>query len=147
AGGAAATGATSAEGSAASPEGPAGAGPAAGSSSTAALIPPTREKVAWLMGGGAIALVTLGGVLAYASSSSENDGRDLYAGFAGQTPMFDAQTRKRYDDLVDQGRRYQHLSWAAFGLGGAAAVGVAVLFAIGRRDESAPTVTPVVGPR
>jgi hypothetical protein len=144
------TGATSAGGSAASPEGPAAAGPAAGSGSTAALIPPTREKVAWLMGGGAIALVTLGGVLAYAASSSENDVRDLYAGFAGQTPMFDAQTRKRYDDLVDQGRRYQHLSWAAFGLAGAAAAGVAVLFAIGRGDEPAPpapTVTPVVGPR
>jgi hypothetical protein len=153
AGGAAtSTGATGAEGSAAPPEGPAVAGPAAGSgSAAAALIPPTREKVAWLMGGGAIALVTLGGVLAYAASSSENDVRDLYAGFAGQPPMFDAQTRKRYDDLVDQGRRYQHLSWAAFGLAGAAAVGVAVLFTVGRGDEPAPprapAVTPVVGPR
>lgn len=156
------TGATGAGGST-SPEGTAGAGrtappesptggPAAGSgSSAAALIPPTREKIAWLMGGGAIALITLGGVLAYAASSSENDVRDLYAGFGGQPPMFDAQTRKRYDDLVDQGRQYQHLSWAAFGLGGATAVGVAVLFAIGRGDEPgpprAPAVTPVVGPR
>jgi hypothetical protein len=151
-GAAASTGATGAEGSAAPPEGPAGAGSAAGSGSTAAaLIPPTREKVAWLMGGGAIALVTLGGVLAYAASSSENDVRDLYAGFAGQPPMFDAQTRKRYDDLIDQGRRYQHLSWAAFGLAGAAAVGVAVLFTVGRGDEPAPprapAVTPLVGPR
>jgi hypothetical protein len=152
AGGAVSSGATPTEGSTASPEGPGGVGPAAGSgSAAAALIPPTREKIAWLMGGGAIALVTLGGVLAYAASSSENDVRDLYAGFAGQTPMFDAQTRKRYDDLVDQGRRYQHLSWAAFGLGGAAATGVAILFALGRRDEPAPprapVVTPVVGPR
>jgi hypothetical protein len=153
AGGATASaGATGAEGSAAAPEGPAGATPAAGSgSAAAALIPPTRQKIAWLMGGGAIALVSLGGVLAYAASSSENDVRDLYAGFAGQAPMFDAQTRKRYDDLVDEGRRYQHLSWAAFGLAGAAAVGVAVLFTIGRGDEPAPprapAVTPVVGPR
>ncbi|HEX3480380.1 MAG TPA: hypothetical protein VHT91_35425, partial [Kofleriaceae bacterium] len=111
-GAAASTGATSAEASAASPEGPVGAGPAVGSGSAAAMIPPTREKIAWLMGGGAIALVALGGVLAYAASSSESDVRDLYAGFGGQTPMFDAQTRKRYDDLIDQGRSYQHLSWA-----------------------------------
>ena len=146
AGSAASTGAAASEHGTASAEGPASAGPAAGSGSAAALIPPTREKIAWLMGGGAIALVTLGGVLAYAASSSENDVRDLYAGFAGQPPMFDAQTRKRYDDLVDQGRRYQHLSWAAFGLAGAAAVGVAVLFTVGRHDEPAPSPAPTVTP-
>ncbi|HEX3759421.1 MAG TPA: hypothetical protein VHW23_11980 [Kofleriaceae bacterium] len=130
---------------AASPE------PGASSGSAAALIPPTREKVAYLLGGGALALITLGGVLSYAASSSENDIRDLYAGFAGQVPPFDAPTRKRYDDLVDEGRRYQHLAWAAFGLAGAAAVGVAVLFAVGRGDESAPPrpalVSPIIGPR
>lgn len=148
AGGAASTGGTTTEGNAASPEHPAGAGPVAGSGpAAAALIPPTREKIAWLVGGGAIALATLGGVLAYAASSSENDVRDLYAGFAGQPPPFDGPTRKRYDDLVDEGRRYQHLSWAAFGLAGAAAAGVAVLFTVGRGDEPAPAVTPVVGPR
>jgi hypothetical protein len=146
--GAAATGAAASAGDAAAPEG--GTGPAAASGSgAAALIPPTREKIAWLVGGSAIALATLGGVLAYAASSSENDIRDLYAGFAGQTPPFDGTTRKRYDDLVDEGRRYQHLSWAAFGLAGAAAVGVAVLFTVGRGDEPAPprapAVTPVVG--
>jgi hypothetical protein len=103
----------------------------------------------WLLGGGAIAFATLGGVLAYAASSSESDVRDLYAGLAGQTPTFDGATRKRYDDLVAQGERYQHLSWAAFGLAGAAAVGVTVLFLVGRDDEPAhpPPVTPVVGPR
>jgi hypothetical protein len=113
------------------------------------VVPPDREKVAWLLGGGAIAFATLGGVLAYAASSSESDVRDLYAGLAGQTPTFDGATRKRYDDLVAQGERYQHLSWAAFGLAGAAAVGVVVLFAIGGGDEPAhpPAVTPVVGPR
>jgi hypothetical protein len=134
------------------PAGAASAEPAAGSgSAAAALIPPTREKVAYLLGGGALALVTLGGVLAYAASSSENDVRDLYAGFAGQPPPFDAQTKQRYDDLVNEGRRYQHLAWAAFGLAGAAAVGVAVLFTVGHGDEPAPprvpAVTPVVGPR
>lgn len=148
--GAATTGAAASAGGAASPEGSTGTGPVAASGSgAAALIPPTREKIAWLVGGSAIALATLGGVLAYAASSSENDVRDLYAGFAGQAPPFDGPTRKRYDDLVDEGRRYQHLSWAAFGLAGAAAVGVAVLFTVGRGDEPAPprapAVTPIVG--
>jgi hypothetical protein len=119
--------------------------PAPGS---AALIPPTREKIAWLLGGGAIALATLGGVLAYAASSSESDVRDLYAGLAGQIPTYDGATRKRYADLVDQGERYQHLSWAAFGLAGAATVGAVLLFTIGRDERPArAAVTPVVGPR
>ena len=122
--------------------------PAAGSGSSApALIPSTRHKIAWLMSGSAIALVTLGGVLAYAASSSENDVRDLYAGFAGQPPAFDAATRKRYDELVDQGRSYQHLSWTAFGLGGAAAVGAALLFTLGGEEPAGHArVTPVISP-
>jgi hypothetical protein len=87
----------------------------------------------------------LGGVLAYAARSSENDVRDLYVGVAGLVPAFDATTQKRYNDLIDQGRSYQHLSWAAFGLAGAAAAGAAVLFV---RDRSAPEhqarITPIV---
>jgi len=150
--GSAAGSAAPAAGSAAPSAGTAAEPPAtrdAGSPATPrpVAVPPTREKIAWLLGGGAIALVALGGVLSYATSSSENDVRDLYAGFAGQPPAFDAQTRKRYDDLVDQGRRYQHLAWAAFGLAGAAAVGVTLLFTVGRDAEPAPRIAPVVGPR
>jgi hypothetical protein len=116
----------------------AGTDAATGSGSAAlALVPSNSHKVAWILGGGTIALIALGGVLAYASSSSENDVRDLYVGFAGQPATFDAQTQSRYNDLVDEGRRYQHLSWAAFGLAGAAAVGAAVLFVVGGRDEPA----------
>jgi hypothetical protein len=93
-------------------------------------------------------MVALGGVLAYAARSSENDIRDLYAGFAGQVPVFDAQTRQRYDDLVDEGRRYQHLSWTAFGLAGAAALGAAVLFTIGGQEPvHHARLTPVITPR
>jgi hypothetical protein len=109
-------------------------------------IPPTREKVAWLLGGSAIALAALGGVLTYATNSAENDVRDLYAGFADRPPAFDAATRKRYDELLDDGRRYQTLAWTAFGLAGAAAVAVTVLFSVGG-DEPAPAIAPVIGPR
>jgi hypothetical protein len=112
------------------------------------LVPTNRHKVAWVLTGGAIALTALGGILAVAASSSENDVRDLYVGFAGQPATFDAETRKRYDDLIDQGHRFQHLSWASFGLAGAAAAGAAILFVLGGREESAPRarVTPVVTP-
>jgi hypothetical protein len=121
----------------------------ASGSPVAMPTPSDSAKAAWILGGGAIALITLGGVLAYAASSSENDVRDLYVGFAGQPPTFDAQTRNRYDDLIDQGHRYQHLSWAAFGLAGATAAGAAFLFVIGGHDESAPRsrVTPLVTTR
>lgn len=121
-----------------------GAAASAGSGAPRVLIPSNHHKVAWLLTGGAIALAALGGILGYAADSSENDVRDLYVGFAGQPATFDGQTRKRYDDLVDQGHRYEHLSWASFGLAGAAAVGAAVLFVIGGREEAAPAVTPVV---
>ncbi|HEU4727926.1 MAG TPA: hypothetical protein VFT22_08565, partial [Kofleriaceae bacterium] len=124
-----------------------GAGSAAGEPARAVPVLSSSEKAAWILSGSAVALITLGGVLAYASSSSENDIRDLYVGFAGQPPTFDDQTRKRYNDLIDEGRRYQHLSWAAFGLAGVAAAGAAVLFFLGGHDEASPRqgrVTPVV---
>ena len=114
-------------------------------SSAAMATPSNRHKVGWVLIGGGVALATLGGVLAYAADSSENDVRDLYVGFDGKPPTFDAQTKQRYDDLVAEGRRYQHLSWASFGLAGAAAVGAAVLFLVGGR-ETAPhaRITPVI---
>ena len=110
-----------------------------------------RNTAAWVVTGGALGLAVLGGVLAYAARSSENDVRDLYVGFAGQVPAFDATTRKRYDELVDQGHSYQHLSWAAFGLAGAAAASAAALFVLGghgggevgaRPLAIAPVLTP-----
>jgi tetratricopeptide (TPR) repeat protein len=106
--------------------------------------PNDHQKVAWVLVGSGLALVTLGGVLAYAASSSENDVRDLYLGFNGQQVTFDDRTRQRYDTLVDEGRRYEHLSWAAFGLAGAAAIGSALLFTLGREPAQLTRVTPVV---
>jgi tetratricopeptide (TPR) repeat protein len=111
-------------------------------------IPNNRQKVAWLLSGSAIALVTLGGVLAYAARSSESDVRDLYAGLAGQPLAYDAQTRKRYDDLIDDGHRFEHLSWAAFGLAGAATLGAALLFTVGNEEPAQHArVTPVITTR
>jgi tetratricopeptide (TPR) repeat protein len=136
-----------AAGAPASSESTASTAPAAAAQASVPVLRNT-EKAAWILSGSAVALITLGGVLAYASSSSENDIRDLYVGFAGQPATFDAQTRSKYDDLIDQGHRYQHLSWGAFGLAGAAAAGAVVLFLVGGHDEAPPArrarVIPVV---
>ena len=58
-------------------------------------------------------------------------------------PAFDAATRRRYNDLVDQGERYQTLSWIAFGVAAASAVGATVFFV---RAHGEVEVTPVVTP-
>jgi hypothetical protein len=119
-----------------------GAGRAAGSASTIPAMT-AAHKTAWVLAGSALALVTLGGVLAYAASSSENDVRDLYMGFNGSLVTFDATTRQRYHELIDEGHRYQHLSWAAFGTAGAAAIGAALLFTLTDREAPiAPAITP-----
>ena len=108
-------------------------------------------KTGWLLVGGALAFATVGAVLAYSASSSENDISDLYVGLSGVPPTFDATTQSRYNDHVDEGHRYQYLSWAAFGLAGGAAIAAAIVFAMGG-DESAehPTkaarIAPTISP-
>ncbi len=115
-----------------------GAGSAAGSGSTVHVS--SSSQGAWILVASSIALVTVGGVLAYAANSSESDINDLYAGFTGQPPAFDARTQATYNDLVDEGNRYEKLSWISFSLAGATAIGAAVLFA--RHHESAVQVAP-----
>ncbi|MCX5741200.1 MAG: hypothetical protein NT062_01735 [Proteobacteria bacterium] len=97
------------------------------------------SRGAWLLVGGAITFATIGAVLAYAADSSEADLSDLYTGLGGRTPTFDNFTQTRYDDLVAQGERYQHLSWAAFGVAGVSAIGAAIVFAVGHGET---IVTP-----
>ena len=81
----------------------------------------------WLMVGGALAFATAGAVLAYSASSSEQDIKDLYVPLSGGgAPTFTPATAQRYQDLVDEGHRYQYLSWGAFGV--AAGFGIAATF-------------------
>lgn len=97
----------------------------------------------WLMVGGALAFITVGVVLAYSASSSEQDIRDLYVGVAGTRPTYDMSTASRYHDLLDEGHRYQDLSVGAFGIGVGFAVAAAVWF-IHDRNVEALAITPVV---
>jgi hypothetical protein len=103
----------------------------------------------WLLVGGALAFVTAGAVLAYSASSSEQDIRDLYIGLDGMTPAFDAKTMARYNDLVDEGHRYQYLSWGAFGIAAGFGIAATILF-VREHDEHADdqrvTITPHASP-
>ena len=100
---------------------------------------------AWLLVGGTLGLVTIGAVLAFATSSSESDIKDLYAGTGGNPPAFDATTQLRYQQLLDEGHRFEVLAWTAFGLAGAAAIGATILF-VSHGDAEA-RIVPVVTPQ
>jgi hypothetical protein len=118
--------------------------PAAGSGAGSAAPPVVigRHRGAWLLVTGSIAFVTIGSVLAYSANSAEADVADLYVGFAGQPPKFDARTQQKYEELTAEGRRYATLSWISFGCAGVTAIAAGILFA--RHDERvqvAPTVT------
>lgn len=107
-------------------------------------VPSRRQDAAWLLVGGALTFVTVGIVFAYAANSTETDIEDLYVSINGTPPVFDAKTKARYDELVAQGNRDQHLSWISFGVAGGMAIGATILFWKHRTHE--PAVTPIVTP-
>jgi hypothetical protein len=102
-----------------------------------------KHRGPWLLVGGSLALVTVGAVLAYQADAAENDLRDLYVGIEGMPPAFNDRTRERYDAVVAEGKRYEKLSWASFGLAGALAIGAALWFKLGSSDD-APAKTSVM---
>lgn len=100
---------------------------------------------AWLFVGGALTFLTAGAVLAYSTSSAEQDLRDLYTTTSGAPPVFDEGTQQRYDDLTAEGRRYQVLAWTSFGLAAGCAAGAAYFF-VRASNESSVTITPTASP-
>jgi hypothetical protein len=140
-----ATATGSATGSAAETATAAETGSAAGSASGSVFGRIRREDRPWLLVGGAIAFVTVGAVLAYSANSSESDIRDLYAGVDNQPVTYDATTAQRYRDLVNEGHRYEYLSWASFGVGAAFGVAAAIYFVRDYNEQRfivVPTATP-----
>jgi hypothetical protein len=120
--------------------------PAAPTSAPAPAPAPAvgRHQGPWLLVGGSLALATVGAVLAYSANAAERDVEDLYVGLNGTPPAFNDSTRKLYDDAIAEGRRYQTLSIASFGLAGALAAGAAVWFALDKDEKM--TVAPAVAP-
>ena len=87
-------------------------------------------------------------MLAYSAKSAEQDIRDLYISAGGDPPVFDADTQKRYEDLIAEGKRYEALSWTAFGLATGCAIAATVLFWRDSQsdDDARVTITPVIAP-
>jgi hypothetical protein len=129
---------------------PAGSGSAVEPAGSGSAVPPPpksikgKHRAAWLLVGGAVAAVTAGAVLAYSSSAAEKDVEDLYVGLGGTPPRFDANTRKRFDDLVAEGNRYEKLSWVSFGV--AAALGGVATWRFLTDKKSTVEVTPSASP-
>jgi hypothetical protein len=131
----------------AKPAAPAAATPAEAPAEAPAapLAQPSKDKDrAWLFVGGSLAFATAGAVLAYSTQSAEQDIKDLYVSNNGNPPEFDAKTKERYDELVDEGNRYKYLAWTSFGLAAGCAIGATIFFLRDRNDVS---VTPVVTPK
>ncbi len=111
----------------------------------APMTEPSKNKDrAWLFVGASLAFVTTGAVLAYSAESAEQDLKDLYVSSGGEPPEFNAETKQRYDELVDEGNRYQYLSWASFGVAAGCAIGATIFFL---RDKGDVTLAPVVTPK
>jgi hypothetical protein len=102
----------------------------------------------WLMVGGALAFVTAGAVLAYSASSSEQDIRDLYVGLDNMSPVFDAKTQQRYQELLDEGHRYQYLAWGSFAVATGLAAAATILFVRDHdeQEQQRVFVTPTASP-
>jgi hypothetical protein len=128
-----------------------GSGPGSGAELGSAQSPPDKPRIsrdgAWLMVGGALAFITAGVVLAYSASSSEQDLQDLYVGLDGKTPKYDATTATRYQDLIDQGHRYQDLSWASFGIAAGFTAAAASWFVHDYNEARRWAVIPVATPQ
>jgi len=135
-------------GSARAQEAPAAPAEMPAQPSEAAYPAPSGSKnAAWLLVGGALTFATAGAVLAYSTTSAEQDIKDLYAGTTGRAPDYDAGTRRRYEELVDEGNRYQTLSYIAFGLTAACAGGAAYFFWRASQESPAePKIAPVITP-
>jgi Skp family chaperone for outer membrane proteins len=76
-------------------------------------------------------------------SKREKDLNDLFdIRVMGRPVEFTAETQRRYDDLVSQGKRYQKVSWVAFGAAGVAFATATLLFVTSRdHAESPPPVS------
>ncbi|HEU0031613.1 MAG TPA: hypothetical protein VFQ53_13330 [Kofleriaceae bacterium] len=111
---------------------------------------PARHRLAWLLVGGSIASFTVGAVLAYSANAAENDVDDLYVGLGGIPPAYDARTKARLDELIDEGERYELLSRIGFGVAGALAIGATIRFLTDPDAAETPaktSIVPTVSPR
>jgi tetratricopeptide (TPR) repeat protein len=108
--------------------------------------PSKRRGVAWIVLGVGVAFGTLGAVSAISAEAAEKDLADLYeTRVQGIPPEFSPDVQARYDDVIQQGERYQTLSWVAFGAAGVAFAGATFLFLTSSENETPPVSVQVTG--
>lgn len=112
--------------------------------------PTWQRTAAWSSVGAAVAFATAGAVFGLSASSREEDIENLFAfrDPAGRPATFDGNTRARYEDLQDEGERFETLSLVAFGAAGVATTAAVLFFLLdpGPADDAAAvTVSPSAG--
>ena len=116
--------------------------------------PSAMKSAGWVLVGTTIVFATAGTILAMSGQSREEDLEALgdFRDPQGRPATYDGNVRERYDDLVDEGDRFNTYATIAFVAAGVAAVTSATLLVLdGRRGgaESGSTITrtivPVVG--
>ena len=117
--------------------------------------PPWSKSAGWITVAVGAAAATVGAVLLTMADSSEQDIRDLIAYRDPTThrpSTFEDATRDRYNELVDEGERFDTLAIVSFGVAGAAVIGATVFFVLAAtEDEGAPAehalrITPTISP-
>jgi hypothetical protein len=114
-----------------------------------------KRTGAWISVGIAVAAGTTAAVLGLSASSREEDIDNLirFRNAGGQPAEYSGQTARRYEELIDEGERYEKYSLIALGVTGAAAAAATLLFILEAGEPDAPAgstsaarfrLTPVV---
>lgn len=96
----------------------------------------TKEKVAWVSTTVAAGTITAGLIFAFKGNTAEQDIRNLFAfrDALGQPVNYSDVPKRRYEELVDQGERYNTTSIILLSVGGAAALTATTLFILDAMD-------------
>jgi len=135
-----------------------GAAAAAGATPTTAATPSFLDTKAswqrstgWVLMGSTIALATAGTILAMSGASREEDLESLadFRDPESNPATYEGTVRERYEDLVDEGNRFNTWATVAFGAAGvclAASVTLLVLDARNGHAESGSAISRGVSP-
>jgi hypothetical protein len=143
--------------------------PPVGDTSDTPMIPPTaggggaanfldqepswKRTAGWIAVGATVAFATTGAVMGLSARSREEDIEVLidFRDMNGQPRAYDGNTRATYDELIDEGERFDTLARISLGLAGASAVAATIFFVLDatggdEAEGTASRLVPVVGP-
>jgi len=114
-----------------------------------------KRTAAWVSVGLTVGLATTGAVLGLSASSRQEDLQNLidFRSVEGNPTTFDGSIKDKYENLVDEGKKFDTLSKVAFAAAGGTAILATVFFILDAgdtpKDEQTAMrghhVTPIVG--